>query len=72
MKNGDWGLGIGWNSGSIVQLMLHVVSAAQSEPGQWDGGVVSHLSDDQWNSLITNGGELNKKWKMFMQDLSKN
>ena len=52
-----------WNSGSIVQLMLHVVSAAQSEPGQWDGGVVSHLSDDQWNSLITNGGELNKKWK---------
>ena len=52
-----------WNSGSIVQLMLHVVPPTQSEPGQWDGGVVSHLSDSQWSSLITNGAELNNKWK---------
>ena len=52
-----------WKSGSIVQLMLHVVSASQGEPGEWEGGVVSHLSDEEWSSLITNGGNLNKKWK---------
>ena len=52
-----------WRSGSIVQLMLHVVSAGQPEPGQWDGGVVSNLSDEEWSSLITDGGDLNIKWK---------
>ena len=52
-----------WNSGSIVQLMLHVVSPAQDEPGAWDGGVVTKLSDSQWSSLITDGGDLNKRWK---------
>ncbi|MBO6015662.1 MAG: discoidin domain-containing protein [Lachnospiraceae bacterium] len=52
-----------WNSGSIVQLMLHVTNPTQGESGNWDGGVCSKLSDSQWNSLITNGGDLNKKWK---------
>lgn len=52
-----------WRSGSIVQLMLHVVSALQTEPGEWEGGVVSHLSDEEWSSLITNDGNLNKMWK---------
>ena len=52
-----------WNSGSIVHLMLHVVSPTKSEPGQWDGGVVKKLSDDEWSSLITNGSDLNIKWK---------
>ncbi|MFT4144293.1 MAG: glycosyl hydrolase [Mobilitalea sp.] len=52
-----------WDNGSIVQLMLHVVPPTQSEPGSWDGGVVSKLSDSQWNDLITNGGSLNTAWK---------
>lgn len=52
-----------WNSGSLVQLMLHVNTPLQSEVGNWDGGVCSELSDSQWNSLITDGGELNKVWK---------
>ena len=52
-----------WNNGSIVQLMLHVNTPLQSEVGAWDGGVCSELSNSQWNSLITNGGELNKVWK---------
>ncbi len=52
-----------WNNGSIVQLMLHVNTPLQSETGQWDGGVCSELTDSQWNSLITDGGELNKVWK---------
>ncbi len=52
-----------WNSGSIVQLMLHVTAPNQGETGNWDGGVCTHLSDSQWNSLITNGGDLNRQWK---------
>lgn len=52
-----------WENGSIVQLMLHVTPPTQAEAGNWDGGVVSKLTDEQWSSLITNGGELNKAWK---------
>lgn len=59
-----------WENGSIVQLMLHVTPPTQQEAGNWDGGVVSHLSDEQWNSLITDGGELNKAWKTRLDTYS--
>ena len=52
-----------WKSGAIVQIMMHVVPPTQIEPGNWEGGVVSRLSNDQWNDLITNGGNLNRAWK---------
>ncbi|WPP43288.1 glycosyl hydrolase [Paenibacillus hunanensis] len=52
-----------WDNGAIVNIMLHVVPPTQSEPGNWDGGVVSKLSDAQWNDLITDGGTLNRAWK---------
>jgi len=57
-----------WKSGSIVQIMMHVVPPTQSEPGNWDGGVVSRLTDGQWNDLITNGGNLNRAWKARLDD----
>ena len=52
-----------WENGSIVQLMLHVTPPTQSEEGNWEGGVVSSLSNEQWSSLIAEGGELNRAWK---------
>lgn len=52
-----------WAAGSMVQVMMHVVPPTQSEPGNWNGGVVSKLSDAQWNDLIKDGGTLNKTWK---------
>ena len=52
-----------WRSGSIINMMMHVVPPTQSEPGNWDGGVVSRLNDAQWTDLITNGGTLNRAWK---------
>ncbi len=52
-----------WDNGSIVQIMMHVVPPTQSEPGNWDGGVVSKLTDSQWSTLITDGGTLNTAWK---------
>jgi len=52
-----------WEQGSIVQLMLHVAPPNQPEDCQWKGGVLSHLSDEQWKDLVTDGGSLNKAWK---------
>lgn len=60
-----------WDRGSVVNLMLHVVPPTQLEPGSWDGGVVSKLTDAQWTSLITNGGDLNKKWKLRLDEYAK-
>src|SRR5208282_5514253 len=49
--------------GAIVQLMLHVSPPNQPEACAWRGGVLSHLSDEQWRDLVTDGGKLNKAWK---------
>jgi len=51
-----------WDRGSIVQLMLHVAPPNQPEICEWKGGVLSHLSDEQWKDLVTDGGALNKVW----------
>ena len=52
-----------WDEGSIVQLMAHVAPPNQREVCGWRGGVMSHLGDEQWRDLITDGGSLNKVWK---------
>lgn len=52
-----------WDNGAIVQVMMHVTPPTQADAGNWEGGVVSHLSDTQWKDLTTNGGTLNKAWK---------
>jgi hypothetical protein len=48
---------------SIVGIMYHACPPTQGESCGWDGGVLSHLSDSQWNDLVTDGGELNAIWK---------
>jgi mannan endo-1,4-beta-mannosidase len=65
-----------WNQGVIVNLMYHACPPTQSESCEWEGGVKSHLSDSQWNELITDGTELNNIWKsrldriaVFLNDL---
>jgi len=52
-----------WEQGSIVHLMLHVTSPKQGEVGKWEGGVLTKLTDNEWEDLIEDGGELNKLWK---------
>jgi hypothetical protein len=52
-----------WEAGSIVQLMAHVAPPNQPEACRWKGGVQSHLSDEEWKDLITDGGALNRAWK---------
>lgn len=57
-----------WKEGAIVQVMLHVVSPLQSEPGEWKGGVLSKLTDEEWKDLTTDGGKLNEVWKRRLDD----
>jgi len=53
----------GWDGGSVVSLMYHACPPTQGEACDWDGGVLSTLTDAQWSDLTTDGGTLNAVWK---------
>ena len=60
-----------WKQGSIVNLMWHTCSPANPEPCLWDeNGVLDQLSDEEWTSLISDGGKLNTVWKKRMDDIA--
>lgn len=52
-----------WTDGSLVALMWHMCPPTMAEPCGWESGVESHLSDAQWNELVTDGTALNDAWK---------
>ena len=53
----------GWKGGAVVSLMYHACPPTQGESCDWDGGVLSSLTDAQWSDLVTDGGTLNQVWK---------
>jgi mannan endo-1,4-beta-mannosidase len=60
-----------WENGAIINLMWHACNPAFDEPCGWDSvGIMSHLSDEQWNELITEGPLLNGSWKRRMDKVS--
>src|ERR1700680_718900 len=59
-----------WSHGALINLMYHAAPPNQGEPCGWEGGVLSHLSDDEWNQLITDGSDLNNKWKARLDVIS--
>ena len=60
-----------WSHGTIPHLMWHSCSPALSEPCGWDSnGVLSHMSDSQWNDLITDGTAINTTWKQRMDEVA--
>jgi len=59
-----------WENGSIVQIMLHTCPPVYGEPCDWEGGVLSHLTDEQWNELITEGTTLNYNWKQRLDQVA--
>ncbi len=61
-----------WKKGAVVNIMWHACNPALSEPCGWDDGkgVLSAMSDQQFNDLLTDGTEINKKWKKMMDDIS--
>ncbi len=61
-----------WNRGAIVQIMWHACPPTSGEPCSWQGssGVLSRLSDSQWDSLITDGSALNASWKRELDHIA--
>lgn len=60
-----------WNNGAMINLMWHACNPAKGEPCGWDGnGVLSQMSDWEWNQLTTNGTAINNAWKSRMDDVA--
>lgn len=61
-----------WKKGAVVNIMWHACNPALEEPCGWDDGkgVLSSMSDQQFNDLLTDGTVINKKWKKMMDDIS--
>jgi mannan endo-1,4-beta-mannosidase len=48
--------------GSIIALCWHQVRPTDDEPVTFRGSVQQHLTDAQWDDLLTPGSPLNKHW----------
>jgi mannan endo-1,4-beta-mannosidase len=59
-----------WNKGAIVNLMWHACNPALSQPCEWHGGVLSEMTDVQWNDLFIDGTSINTAWKSMMDDVA--
>jgi mannan endo-1,4-beta-mannosidase len=49
--------------GFIITLMWHAVPPTQDEPVEFETSIQSHLTDQQWQDLVTPGTEINERWK---------
>lgn len=58
-----------WKKGSVVNLMWHACNPALDEPCGWKGGVLSKLTDEQWKEITTDGSDLNRKWKVRVDEV---
>jgi len=60
-----------WKNGAVVNLMWHACPPDEEEPCDWDPGVLNApLDDEQWEALLTEGTDLNARWKTRMDDIA--
>ncbi|MBN2393794.1 MAG: glycoside hydrolase [Anaerolineae bacterium] len=60
-----------WNNGAVINLMWHACPPDEGEPCDWDPGVLNApLDDEQWEALLTDGTDLNARWKTRMDDIA--
>lgn len=62
-----------WSEGALVQLMYHNCIPTRDELCDWwsiGGSSSQHLSDAEWNELITDGTGLNTAWKQRLDTLA--
>jgi mannan endo-1,4-beta-mannosidase len=57
-----------WSHGAVVTLTWHMCPPTQGSSCDWAGGVESHLLDPQWTQLMTNGSDLNNKYKARLDE----
>lgn len=56
--------------GSIIVLSYHQANPAIGEPCAFEGGIISKLTDAQWQELLTPGTPLYQKWAAQMDLLA--
>jgi hypothetical protein len=62
-----------WNAGALVGLMYHACAPTRDELCSWDdvgGANPQHLSDAQWNDIVTPGTAMYKAWIARLDALS--
>ncbi|GAA4203180.1 hypothetical protein GCM10022252_60400 [Streptosporangium oxazolinicum] len=58
-----------WANGSLVALSWHVCTPTGGSTCQFDGGVKTQISADQFNQIVTNGSALNNAWKRRLDEV---
>ena len=50
-------------TGFIITIMWHAVPPTEEEPVEFRKSIQSHITDEQWQDLITPGTAINERWK---------
>lgn len=58
-----------WANGSLVTLTWHVCTPTGGSTCQFDGGVKTNISDEQYGQLVTDGTALNNAWKRRLDEV---
>lgn len=60
-----------WKKGALINIMWHACNPARSQPCGWDSsGVLSRMTDVQWQQLLTDGTPVNTRWKQMMDEVA--
>ncbi|MFD6415828.1 glycosyl hydrolase [Streptomyces sp. NPDC060194] len=58
-----------WSNGSLVALTWHMCSPTVGATCEFEGGVKTRISDDQFRQIVTDGTALNTTWKQRMDQV---
>jgi mannan endo-1,4-beta-mannosidase len=51
------------NEGFVISIMWHAVRPIDDEPVEFKGGIMSKITDKEWEDMLTSGTKINEKWK---------
>ncbi|MFI9029595.1 glycosyl hydrolase [Streptomyces sp. NPDC053560] len=57
-----------WANGSLVALTWHVCTPTGGSTCEFDGGVKTQISDQQFQQIVTDGTALNSDWKRRLDE----
>ncbi|WP_328325758.1 glycosyl hydrolase [Kribbella sp. NBC_00382] len=58
-----------WANGSLVALTWHVCTPTSGSTCQFDSGVKTSITDDQFRQIVTDGTSLNTAWKRRLDEV---